>query len=65
MFWIKKNTKKCLTLYNPHTKVGFKGLYISRTCFPDEHAFDTVIETKTTARDRMASFDDALLLPSG
>ena len=41
MFWIK-NKKICIPLYYssiPHfyyIKVGFKGVFISRTCFPDE-----------------------------
>ena len=38
MFWIK-NKKIRYTPANPsffYIKVGFKGVYISRTCFPDE-----------------------------
>ena len=39
MFWIK-NKKIMYTPENPsffYIKVGFKGVFIARTCFPDRH----------------------------
>ena len=39
MFW-SKNKKNMYTPANPiffYIKVGFKGVYISQTCFPDEY----------------------------
>ena len=32
MFWIKNKKIR----YTPNIKVGFKGAYIARTCFPDD-----------------------------
>ena len=33
MFW-SKNTKKCIPQFH-YIKVGFKGVYITRTCYHD------------------------------
>ena len=35
MFWIKKIREICIPQFY-YIKVGFKGVYIARTCFPDE-----------------------------
>ena len=32
MFWIKNKKNRCTTYY---IKVGFRGVFIARTCFPD------------------------------
>ena len=45
MFW-SKNKKNRYTPANPsfsYIKVGFKGVYIARTCFPDEGASSSSI----------------------
>ena len=47
MFWNKNR-------YTPaypfcYIKVGFKGVYITRTCFPDAPTLRGVLDTKSTA----------------
>ena len=42
MFWIKSKKNRYTSDCKPqfyHMKVGFKGVCITRICFPDEHNF--------------------------